>query len=92
MAKYIAVKELRNGVLSIYGEGDKISLKTPDLPQYISQGAQESCLECLDGKLLWKFQCSFYEKEQFMNFYKNQIKQTITVSIGNEIKEYVAPH
>ena len=84
--KVIAIESMKDGVLKVFGEGEYIGDKIPDVEPFKNNGIENPCIKLDSGKYVWGFQCWWGDLLEFRDKYKDHIKSEETVKIENEIR------
>lgn len=88
--RVLAVRNIENGVMYSFGEGELLEDKVPDVEPFRTMGVTNPCIRLDNGKLVWGFQCWWAEKDEFMKQYKDKITEieTVEVPAGHEVAIY----
>lgn len=81
--RVIAVRNLEEGVLYSFGEGELLEDKIPDVEPFRSMGVTNPCIKLDNGKYAWGFQCWWGEKEQFLKHYDGEFERIEVVDLGD---------
>ena len=83
--RVIAIESMTDGVMRLYGEGELIKDKVPNVSPFNENNIRNPCILLDSGKYVWGFQCWWGDVTKVREKYKDVIKEEIIVDIKNEV-------